>query len=72
MISEDWAGERAVIKADMLHAVTLDFRAYVAYLGAYGAKLRALAAGHPHPDEAFHAFRAYADKALSNAYGSGA
>ncbi|WKU46767.1 hypothetical protein Q3V23_23395 [Streptomyces sp. VNUA116] len=64
VISEDFKADRDVITADMQYAVTLDFGAYVAYLGHYGDKLRRLAAAHSNPEAAFIHLRSHADKAL--------
>lgn len=53
------------ITADMQHATTLDFPAYVAYLAHYGVTIARLASGMPVPESAVPALRAHADHVLA-------
>ncbi|MBV9024930.1 MAG: hypothetical protein JO362_14345 [Streptomycetaceae bacterium] len=64
MSADSYSADHAAIKQDLEQAVQLDFAAYVGFAAHYSARLRELAAKHPHPEGAFLHLRGYADEVL--------
>ncbi|BDT39671.1 MULTISPECIES: hypothetical protein [Streptomyces] len=62
--AEQYAEDRATVKADMEQAVTLEFGEYVGYLAHYGIKLWKLADKHPARELAHRHLQNYADEVL--------
>ncbi|MFF4244326.1 hypothetical protein ACFYY2_07600 [Streptomyces sp. NPDC001822] len=63
----DLTPEKERIEKDMQHAVTLEFGAYLGYLGAYGETLARMSAEYSAPEIARKILTAYADEALDRA-----
>ncbi|MCX5237247.1 hypothetical protein OG824_18775 [Streptomyces prunicolor] len=61
--------EKAQVEADMQYAVTLEFRPFLGYLGAYGQKLDRMAGEYRQHEIARRILTKYADEVLDRARG---